>query len=125
MPDKTLIPHYPHFLRHEKEYFRKIKIPEEFENNKDDLFLLSNTYFQTEYFKTEAEKWKIYMIAATNKKNKILEQQTEPMEIIIEENKSLLVARPPPTGLVDLPAPLDFTDLAEIFDEWLPEPTPG
>ena len=123
LPGKTLIPHYPHFLRHKGEFFRKIKIPEELENNKDDIFLLSNLHFQTEYFKTEAEKWKIYMTAA--KKTDKTIQQIEPMDIIIEENDSLPIARPSPTGLAGPPAPLDFTDLAEMFDEWLPEPTPG
>ncbi|CAF4967286.1 unnamed protein product, partial [Rotaria sp. Silwood1] len=123
IPSKTLIPYYPHFLRHKEEFFRKIKVPEEFENNKDDIFVLSNLHYQTEYFKSEADKWKIYMIAA-KKKNKTI-QQIEPMEIIIEENNSLPIARPSPTGLVCPPALLDFTDLAEMFDEWLPEPTPG
>ncbi|CAF1503377.1 unnamed protein product, partial [Rotaria sordida] len=123
IPGKTLIPHYPHFLRHKEEFLRKIKIPEELENNKDDIFTLSNLHFQAEYFKSEADKWKIYMIAA-KKKNKTI-QQIEPMEIIIEENNSLPIPRPSPTGLAGPPALLDFTDLAEIFDEWLPEPIPG
>jgi hypothetical protein len=47
------------------------------------------------------------------------------MEIIIEENNSLPIARPSPTGLAGPPPPLDFSDFAEIFDEWLPAPTPG
>ncbi|CAF4044511.1 unnamed protein product, partial [Rotaria sordida] len=123
IPGKTLIPHYSHFLRHKEEFLRKIKIPEELENNKDDIFTLSNLHFQAEYFKSEAEKWKIYMIAA--KKNNKTIQQIEPMEIIIEENNSLPIPRPSPTGLGGPPVPLDFTDPAEIFDEWLPEPIPG
>ncbi|CAF3047136.1 unnamed protein product, partial [Rotaria sp. Silwood2] len=124
IPGKTLIPYYPHFLRHREEFFRKVKMPEEFKNHKDEIFHLSNMHFQAEYFKTEAEKWKVYMTAANNK-NRII-QQVEPMEIIIEENNnSLPIARPSIENPVDPPAPLDFTDLAEVFDEWLPEPVPG
>ncbi|CAF3431271.1 unnamed protein product [Rotaria sp. Silwood2] len=124
IPGKTLILYYPHFLRHREEFFRKIKMPEEFKNHKDEIFHLSNMHFQAEYFKTEAEKWKVYMTAANNK-NRII-QQVEPMEIIIEENNnSLPIARPSIENPVDPPAPLDFTDLAEVFDEWLPEPVPG
>ncbi|CAF1383255.1 unnamed protein product [Rotaria sordida] len=47
------------------------------------------------------------------------------MEIISEENQSLAIARPSPTGLAGPPAPLYLSDFSEIFDEWLPEPTPG
>ncbi|CAM4791530.1 unnamed protein product [Rotaria magnacalcarata] len=51
------------------------------------------------------------------------------MEIVIEEKiDDLPIARPSPTGLARHPAPLDFSDfsdLPEIFDEWLPAPTPG
>ncbi|CAF4493039.1 unnamed protein product, partial [Rotaria sp. Silwood2] len=48
------------------------------------------------------------------------------MEIIIEDNNNgLPVARPSPADLVSPPAPLDFTEFAAIFDEWLPPPTPG
>ncbi|CAF1345933.1 unnamed protein product [Rotaria sordida] len=32
---------------------------------------------------------------------------------------------PSPTGVANPPAPLDFNDFAEIFDELLPEPTRG
>ncbi|CAF3779235.1 unnamed protein product [Rotaria sp. Silwood1] len=47
------------------------------------------------------------------------------MEIVIEENEDLPVLRPSPTGLARHPAPLDFSDYPEIFDEWLPPPKPG
>ncbi|CAF4903014.1 unnamed protein product, partial [Rotaria sp. Silwood2] len=59
LPSKSLIPHYPHFLRHKDEFFRKITVPTELEDKKEDIFLLSNIHFQTEYFQSEAEKWKI------------------------------------------------------------------
>jgi hypothetical protein len=64
------------------------------------------------------------MTAAANNKDKIVEN-IEPMEIIIEENNNLPIARPSPAGFAGRPAPLDFTDLDEMFDEWLPAPTPG
>ncbi|CAF3979512.1 unnamed protein product, partial [Rotaria sp. Silwood1] len=47
------------------------------------------------------------------------------MDTIMEINESLPVARPSPTGLARPPASLDITEFAELFDEWLPEPTPG
>ncbi|CAF1388147.1 unnamed protein product, partial [Rotaria sordida] len=123
LPSKLLIPQYPHFLRHKDEFFRKITIPRELEDKKEDIFLLSNIHFQTEYFQLEAEKWKIYMTAAANKKTV---EQIEPMETIIEDNDNELpIARPSPTGLARPPPSLDFSDYPEIFDEWLPEPTPG
>lgn len=126
LPGRMLIPYYPHFLRHKEEFFRKIKIPEEFEKNREDIFLLSNLHFQTEYFKSEADKWKVYMTAANNNKNKKIDQ-IEPMEIIIEEenNNSIPIARPSIEHQIEPPAPLDFTEFPEIFDEWLPEPAPG
>ncbi|CAF1491160.1 unnamed protein product, partial [Rotaria sordida] len=119
LPGKSLIPHYPHFLRHKQEFFRKIAIPIELDNKKEDIYHLSNIHYQTEYFKLECEKWKVYMIAANKKK------QIEQMDTIMEVNESLPVARPSPTGLARPPAALDLTEFAEIFDEWLPEPTPG
>ena len=97
VPGKTFIPHYPHFLKHREEFFRKIKIPEEIENNKDDIFHLSNMHFQAEYFKTEAEKWKVYMTAANGKNNNKNKKE--------ENNNSLPVARPSAQNLVDSPAP--------------------
>ncbi|CAF3695900.1 unnamed protein product [Rotaria sp. Silwood1] len=118
---KSFIPHYPHFLRHKEEFFRKIIIPEELENQKEDIFHLSSIHYQTEYFKSESEKWKIYMIAANKNKKRSIEQ----MDTIMEVNDSLPVARPSPTGLARPPTSLDLTEFAEIFDEWLPEPTPG
>jgi hypothetical protein len=124
IPGKLFIPYYPHFLRHKEEFFRKIEIPQEFQKEKEEIFLLSNLHYQTEFFKAEASKWKIYITAASNKQNKTT-THNEPMEIIIEENDSLPIARPSPNGLAGPPALLDFTDCAEIFDEWLPEPTPG
>ena len=36
---KTLIPKYPHFLRHKQEYFRKAEIPTELENKKKSYSL--------------------------------------------------------------------------------------
>lgn len=62
------------------------------------------------------------MIAASNKKTV---ERREPMEIIIEENEGLPIPRPSPIGLVKHPAPLDFSDYPELFDEWLPSPKPG
>jgi len=123
LPGKSLIPYYPHFLRHRDEFFRKVTIPRELEEKKEDIFLLSNIHFQTEYFRSEANKWKVYMAAASTKKTV---GQTEPMEVVIEENEEdIPVPRPSPTGLTEHPAPLDFSDCPEIFDEWLPSPTPG
>ncbi|CAF3363065.1 unnamed protein product [Rotaria sp. Silwood2] len=119
LPGKSLIPYYPHFLRHKQEFFRKITIPIEIENKKEDIYRLSNIHYQTEYFKLESEKWKVYMIAANEKK------QIEQIDTIMEINESLPVARPSPTGLARPPASLDITEFAELFDEWLPEPTPG
>ena len=128
IPGKTLVPYYPHFLRRREEFFRKTEIPKEFENNKGDIFHLSNMHFHAEYFKTEAGKWKIYMTTANGKNNNKNEniKQVEPMEIIVEENNnSLPVPRPSIQNLADPPVPLAFTDLDEFFDEWLPQPTPG
>ncbi|CAF2868607.1 unnamed protein product [Rotaria sp. Silwood2] len=123
LPSKSLIPYYPHFLRHKDEFFRKITIPIELEEKKEDIFLLSNIHFQKEYFQSEAEKWKISMTAATTKQTV---EQIEPMETIIEENNNELpIARPSPTGLARPPTTLDFSDFPEIFDEWLPEAIPG
>ena len=96
----------------------------ELENKKEDIFQLSNIHFQTEYFRLEAEKWETYVVAATNKKQTSIEERVEAMETIIEESHSLPIARPSSTGLADPPAPLDLSDFAEIFDEWLPEPVP-
>ncbi|CAF2072617.1 unnamed protein product [Rotaria magnacalcarata] len=125
IPGKTFIPYYPHFLRHKEEFCRKIKMPEEFEKNKENIFLLTNLHFQTEYFKAAPDKWKVYMTAADNNKNKKIEQ-IEPMEIIIEENNnSISIAGPSIEDQIEPPAPLEFTEFAEIFDEWLPEPAPG
>ncbi|CAF2961396.1 unnamed protein product [Rotaria sp. Silwood2] len=56
IPSKTLINHYPHFLRHKAEFERKISIPTDLESKKEDIFILSNIHYQTEYFKVEAEK---------------------------------------------------------------------
>ncbi|CAF4548026.1 unnamed protein product, partial [Rotaria magnacalcarata] len=53
----VLISNYPHFLRHKKEFFRKIIIPTELEKEKENIFLLSNLHYETEYFKSESEKW--------------------------------------------------------------------
>ncbi|CAF3885535.1 unnamed protein product, partial [Rotaria sp. Silwood1] len=119
LPSKSLIPYYPHFLRHKQEFFRKITIPIELENKKEDIYNLSNIHYQTEYYKFESEKWKVYTIAANKKK------QIEPMDTIIEINESLPVARPSPAGLSRPPAALELTEFSEFFDEWLPEPTPG
>ena len=127
---KVLINRYPHFLRHKEEFSRKITIPVELENYKENIFHLSNIHYQTEYFKLEAEKWKIYMKSAINKdnnnNNKNHRKQVE--TIVIDDNdnnNSIPIARPSPNGLVGLPAPLDFSEYSEFFDEWLPEPTPG
>ncbi|CAF1383237.1 unnamed protein product, partial [Rotaria sordida] len=38
IPSKTLVPRYPHFLKHKKGFFRKITIPTELENKKEDIF---------------------------------------------------------------------------------------
>ncbi|CAF4324798.1 unnamed protein product [Rotaria sp. Silwood2] len=121
-PSNVLITHYPHFLRHKEEFFRKIVIPAELESEKENIFLLSNLHFQTEYFQLESKKWKVYMTSAANKT-----QTVEQMETVIEEeNNSLPIARPSPIGLTGPPAPLDFTEFEEeFFEEWLPEPTPG
>ncbi|CAF4471522.1 unnamed protein product [Rotaria socialis] len=97
-PSKILIHQYPHFLTHKQEFFRKIKIPTELENKKDEIFNL----------------------IAMNKKKVI-----ELMETIVEDNgNNLPIMRPLPSGLAERPALLDFTDYPEIFDEWLPEATP-
>ncbi|CAF4916876.1 unnamed protein product, partial [Rotaria socialis] len=121
---KILIPQYPHFLRHKQEFFRKIQIPLELENRKDEIFDLSNIHYQTEYFKLESEKWEIYKKAAMHKKQVI--EHVELMETIIEDNNNNLpIMRPSPSGLARPPALLDFTDYPEVFDEWLPEATPG
>ncbi|CAF3821695.1 unnamed protein product [Rotaria sp. Silwood1] len=119
----VMISHYPHLLRHKEEFFRKVTIPTELENEKDNIFQLSNLHFQTEYFKSESEKWKIYMRAATENK---IQSNNQIESILIDNNDSSLpIARPSPSGLADPPAPLDFSDFSELFDEWLPEPVPG
>ena len=122
LPSKSLISHYPHFLRHKDEFFRKIAVPIELEEKNEDIFLLSNIYFQTEYFQSEAEKWQVYMTAAASKQTV---EQIELMETIIENSNEIPIARPSPSGLVRPPSTLDFGAFPEIFDEWLPEPVPG
>ncbi|CAF4700341.1 unnamed protein product, partial [Rotaria sp. Silwood2] len=88
-PSNVLITHYPHFLRHKEEFFRKIVIPAELQSEKENIFLLSNLHFQTEYFQLESKKWKVYMTSAANKT-----QTVEQMETVIEEeNNSLPIAR--------------------------------
>ncbi|CAF3205117.1 unnamed protein product, partial [Rotaria sp. Silwood2] len=119
LPSKSLISYYPHLLRHKQEFFRKIAISIELDDKKEDIFHLSNIYYQTEYFKLESEKWKIYMSAANKKR------PTEQMDTIMEIDDSLPVARMSPTGLARQPTPLDLTQFAEIFEEWLPQLTPG
>ncbi|CAF4676078.1 unnamed protein product, partial [Rotaria sp. Silwood2] len=122
LPSKSLIPHYPHFLRHKEEFFRKITVPRELEEKKEDIFLLSNIHFQTEYFQSEAEKWKIYMTAAANKQTV---EQIEPMETIIEENNNELpIARPSPTGLARPPTTLDFRQKRKLGHRRDDPPTP-
>ncbi|CAF1454838.1 unnamed protein product [Rotaria sordida] len=123
MSRNVLISHYPHLLRHKEEFFRKITIPTELENEKDSIFQLSNLHFQTEYFKSESEKWKIYMRAATGNK---IQSRNQIESILIDNNDSSLpIARPSLSGLAEPPAPLDFSEFSELFDEWLPEPVPG
>ncbi len=109
-------------MRHREEFFRKVTLQTELKSKKEDIFHLSNMHFQTEYFRSEAEKWKIYMKVA-NRNNEV-DEQIEPMEIMIEDNNSLPIARPSPYGPIGPPAPLDFSDFGDIFDEWLPAPTP-
>ncbi|CAF3750021.1 unnamed protein product [Rotaria socialis] len=93
---KIQIPQYPHFLRHKQEFFRKIQIPLELENRKDEIFDLSNIHYQTEYFKLESEKWEIYKKAAMHKKQVI--EHVELMETIIEDNNNNLpIMRPSPS----------------------------
>ncbi|CAF4876354.1 unnamed protein product, partial [Rotaria sp. Silwood1] len=118
-----LIDHYPHFLRHRQEFYRKIEIPNELENKKEDIFHLTNIHFKAEYLRLEATKWKTYVIAASNKRQS--KERKDHMKTIIEINNSLPIARPSPTGLAGPPAPLDLSDFAELFDEWLPDPVPG
>ncbi|CAF1169823.1 unnamed protein product [Rotaria sordida] len=83
---------------------------------------LKNTIGNTEYFQSEAKKWKVYMAAASIK-NTV--EQIEPMEMITEEeNMSLPISRRSPNGPAGaLPAPLYLSEFPEIFDEWLPEPS--
>ncbi|CAF3137656.1 unnamed protein product [Rotaria sp. Silwood2] len=119
----TLIDHYPHFLRHKQEFYRKIEISKELENKKEDIFHLTNMHFKTEYLRLEAAKWKTYVIAASNKRQS--KERKDHMKTIIEINESLPIARSSPTGLSGQPAPLDLSEFAELFDEWLPEPIPG
>ena len=88
LSSKSLIAHYPHFLRHKEEFFRKVNILMELKNKKEDFFQLGNIHFQTEYFRLEAEKWETYVVAATNKKQTSIEEQVEAMETIIEESHS-------------------------------------
>ncbi|CAF3794493.1 unnamed protein product [Rotaria sordida] len=123
LPIKKLIPNYPHFLRHKEEFFRKIAIPVEFEKEKEKIFMLSNLHFQTEFLKLEADKWRIYIESANDKKQII--QERKQIETIAIDDNSIPIARPSPNGLANPPAPLDFSDLSELFDEWLPEPIPG
>ncbi|CAF3335412.1 unnamed protein product [Rotaria sp. Silwood2] len=130
---KVLINHYPHFIRHKEEFFRKVSIPIELENYKEKIFQLSNMHYQTEYFKLEGEKWKIYKISAMSKDNnsKSNKDHEELMETIIiddnnnNNNNSIPISRPSPNGLAGPPAPLDFSEYSELFDDWLPEPIPG
>ncbi|CAF3898827.1 unnamed protein product, partial [Rotaria sp. Silwood1] len=123
LPMKKLIPNYPHFLRHKQEFFRKIAIPAEFEKEKENIFMLSNLHFQTEILKLEAEKWRIYVESASEKKQ--VAQDRKQIETIIIDDNSIPIARPSPNNLANPPAPLDLSDLSELFDEWLPEPVPG
>ncbi|CAM4982626.1 unnamed protein product [Rotaria socialis] len=121
----VLISNYPHFLRHKKEFFRKIIIPTELEKEKENIFLLSNLHYETEYFKSESEKWKIYLTAAARNKMQSNKDTNHIETIIIDNDNSLPIARPSPNGLAGLPAPLDLSEFSEMFDEWLPEPIPG
>ncbi|CAF0946678.1 unnamed protein product [Rotaria sordida] len=123
LPIKKLIPNYPHFLRHKEEFFRKIAIPVEFEKEKEKIFILSNLHFQTEFLKLEADKWRIYIESANDKKQ--ITQERKQIETIVIDDNSIPIARPSPNGFANPPAPLDFSDLSELFDEWLPEPVPG
>ncbi|CAF2129470.1 unnamed protein product [Rotaria magnacalcarata] len=120
-PIKVQITHYPHFLRHKEEFFRKTTIPAELESVKENIFLLSKLHFETEYFKLESEKWKIYMKSAATKNDTIEQMET----IIVDDHDSVPIARPSPNGLAGVPAPLNMTEFEELFDEWLPQPTPG
>ncbi|CAF3424964.1 unnamed protein product [Rotaria sp. Silwood2] len=48
--------------------------------------------------------------------------------IIIDDNNnnnSIPISRPSLNGLAGPPAPLDFSEYSELFDDWLPEPIPG
>ena len=112
-------------MRHKDEFFRKINIPKELENKKEDIFHLSNIHYQTEYFRLEAEKWKIYVVASNNNKKRSVEKVERMETTTAQENDSIPIARPSPTGLSRPPGPLDLSEFAEIFDEWLPAPTPG
>ena len=114
----SMINYYPHFLRHKQEFFRKITLPDDLIEKKDEIFALSNLHFKSEYFRTECEKWKVYTLAAERK-------QTKRLDITIDHDESLPVARPSPSGLAGAIPPLDFTDYDEIFNEWLPESTPA
>ena len=68
-----------------------------------------------------------------NKDNKYNNKDNvEVIEAIIIDNdnnsnnhNSIPIARLSPNGLVDPPAPLNFIEYSEFFEEWLPEPTPG
>ena len=70
------------------------------------------------------------MKSAMNKDNNYKNKtHLEHVETIIiddnDNNNSIPIARPSPNGFASLPAPLDFNEYSEFFDEWLPEPTPG
>ncbi|CAF4419158.1 unnamed protein product, partial [Rotaria magnacalcarata] len=130
---KVLINHYPHFLRHREEFFRKVSIPVELEKYKEKIFQLSNIHYQTEYLKLEGEKWKIYKISAIDKdnKNKSNKDHVELMETIIiddndnNNNNTIPISRPSPNGLAGPPGPLDLSEYSEFFDDWLSDPIPG
>ncbi|CAF0791998.1 unnamed protein product [Rotaria sordida] len=84
----------------------------------------NNQYrWSTEFLKLEADKWRIYIESANDKKQII--QERKQIETIAIDDNSIPIARPSPNGLANPPAPLDFSDLSELFDEWLPEPIPG
>ncbi|CAF1527560.1 unnamed protein product, partial [Rotaria sordida] len=91
-----------------------------YQMNKQNIYQTST---ETSNYIPKTEKGRVYTVAAANKKQTL--KQVEQMEIISEENQSLSIARPSPTGLAGPPAPLYLSDFSEIFDEWLPEPTPG
>ncbi|CAF2070149.1 unnamed protein product [Rotaria magnacalcarata] len=65
----------------------------------------------------------MYMRSTASKsKNQTIEQMET---IIIDDHNRLLIARSSPNGLAEAPTPLDMSEFDELFDEWLPQPTPG